>query len=41
MKARKEMVRMGTKIGAALGGVVFILSISPHAQSMICTGRSF
>ncbi|MBF0558096.1 MAG: hypothetical protein HQL08_04895 [Nitrospirae bacterium] len=24
MKARKEMVRMGTKIGAALGGVVFL-----------------
>jgi len=25
MKARKEMVRMGTKIGAALGGIVFLL----------------
>ncbi|MGD0282702.1 MAG: hypothetical protein ABSB95_10100 [Dissulfurispiraceae bacterium] len=24
MKARKEMVRMGTKIGAALGGLVFL-----------------
>ncbi|MGD0281106.1 MAG: hypothetical protein ABSB95_01940 [Dissulfurispiraceae bacterium] len=24
MKARKEMVRMGTKIGAALGGIVFL-----------------
>jgi len=24
MKARKEMVRMGTKIGAVLGGVVFL-----------------
>ena len=24
MKARKEMVRMGTKIGAAFGGVVFL-----------------
>ena len=25
MKARKEMVRMGTKIGAALGGVAFLI----------------
>jgi len=25
MKARKEMVRMGTKIGAALGVVVFLI----------------
>ena len=25
MKARKEMVRMGTKIGAALGGLVFLV----------------
>jgi hypothetical protein len=25
MKARKEMVRMGTKIGAALGGIVFLI----------------
>lgn len=25
MKARKEMVRMGTKIGAALGGIVFLV----------------
>ena len=25
MKARKEMVRMGTKIGAVLGGVVFLI----------------
>jgi len=24
MKARKEMIRMGTKIGAALGGIVFL-----------------
>jgi len=24
MKARKEMVRMGTKIGAAIGGIVFL-----------------
>jgi len=24
MKARKEMVRMGTKIGAVLGGIVFL-----------------
>ena len=24
MKARKEMVRMGTKIGATIGGVVFL-----------------
>src|SRR5208337_3779178 len=24
MKARKEMVRMGTKIGAAIGGLVFL-----------------
>ena len=24
MKARKEMIRMGTKIGAVLGGVVFL-----------------
>ena len=24
MKARKEMVRMGTKVGAAIGGVVFL-----------------
>lgn len=24
MKTRKEMVRMGTKIGAALGGLVFL-----------------
>ncbi len=25
MKVRKEMVRMGTKIGAALGGIVFLV----------------
>ncbi|MFZ5997750.1 MAG: hypothetical protein ACOYW7_09715 [Nitrospirota bacterium] len=25
MKARKEMVRMGTKVGAALGGIVFLV----------------
>lgn len=25
MKARKEMVRMGTKIGAALGGIAFLI----------------
>ena len=25
MKARKEMVRMGTKIGAVLGGLVFLV----------------
>jgi len=25
MKARKEMVRMGTKIGAAIGGLVFLV----------------
>ena len=25
MKARKEMVRMGTKIGAALGGAAFLI----------------
>ncbi len=25
MKARKEMVRMGTKIGATLGGIVFLI----------------
>lgn len=25
MKARKEMVRMGTKIGAALGGLAFLI----------------
>lgn len=25
MKAREEMVRMGTKIGAALGGVAFLI----------------
>ncbi len=25
MKARKEMVRMGTKIGAALGGIAFLV----------------
>ncbi len=25
MKARKEMVRMGTKIGALLGGIVFLI----------------
>ncbi len=25
MKARKEMVRMGTKIGAALGGLTFLI----------------
>ena len=24
MKARKEMIRMGTKIGAVLGGIVFL-----------------
>jgi len=24
MKARKEMVRMGTKVGAALGGIAFL-----------------
>jgi len=25
MKARKEMVRMGTKIGATLGGIAFLI----------------
>ncbi len=25
MKARKEMVRMGTKVGAALGGIAFLV----------------
>lgn len=25
MKARKEMVRMGTKVGAVLGGIVFLV----------------
>lgn len=31
MKARKEMVRMGTKIGATLGGVAVIIHCYPSS----------